>query len=201
MTTINSLNPHPENRPTLKSLQECGILNREMIGLRNIIRAAIGIVEPFGYSIEGIYNLTRNEPSLSNFVSGSRRDVKGLVGHAGGRAEIHVTTSYQDTHMTTNDVSMCYPVNQLATDILKQPCTKQAYFDPDIPAYGDAVLITDRRYHWVLPKGNSSDADFAAIDVLLTTPRTISRRWSGPGIVFLEEPNGNDIFSIMLARQ
>jgi hypothetical protein len=172
-----------------------------MIGLRNIIRATTGVVEPFGHDLGGIFTFMANEPSLSNFRMRGCRDIDGLVGYEGGRAKLHATTSYQHDYAKPGDVSTSYPVNNRATEILRQPCTKRAYFDPNIPVFGDAVLITDRRYHWVLPKDNSSDDDFAALDALLTTPRTVCARRGKTVIVFLEEPNQNDIVYIMLARQ
>jgi hypothetical protein len=171
-----------------------------MIGLRNIIRAATGVVDPFGYNIGCLYDFIQNEPSLSNFRSGARR-VSGLVGYNGGRAEIHATTCYRHAHMAAGDVSASFAMNRVATDILKQPCTKRTEFDPAIPVFGDAVLITDRRYHWFLPKGHTTDDDFTALDALLTTPRTESTQWGRTAVIFLEEPNQNDIFTIMLARQ
>ncbi len=172
-----------------------------MIGLRNIIRATTGVVEPFGHDLGGIYAFMANEPSLSNFRLRGYRDVDGLVGFEGGRARIHVTTSYPHAYAKPGDVSTSYPVNKRAAEILCQPCTKRTYFDPNIPVFGDAILITDRRYHWVLAKDNSSDDDFIALDALLTTPRAVCTRSGRTVIVFLEEPNQNDIFSIMLARQ
>jgi hypothetical protein len=170
------------------------------MGLRNIIRAATGVVEPFGYDTGSLYAFTRSEPSLSNFRS-SGRWIEGLVGYNGGRAEIHATTSNPQAHMVAGDISVSFAINRRATDLLKQPCTKRTAFNPDIPVYGDAILITDRRYHWILPKGTSSDDDFMALDVLLTTPRIVSRRYGRTGIIFYEEPNQNDIFTVMLARQ
>ncbi len=200
MANKNRLNPNRKSRPTLKSLQEKGIVHRSMIGLRNIIRAAAGVVEPFGYNIGSLYDFTRNEPSLSNFRSGAYR-ASGLVGYNGGRAEIYATTSDPYTRMVAVDLSVSFAMNQLATDLLKQPCTKRTDFHPNTQVFGDAVLITDRRYHWVLLKGTSSDDDFMALDVLLTTPRVVSTWWGSTVIIFYEEPNQNDLFTIMLARQ
>jgi hypothetical protein len=201
MATKSRLNPNPTSRPTLKTLQDSRILGREKIGLRNIIRATTGVVEPFGYDIDGVRNFIQNEPSLSNFRHNAR-ELRALVGYDGARAEMLATTSYSSLHGAADDVSSHFPVNSVATGILKQPCTKQCWFDPAIPIYGDAVLISDKRFHWVLPKGKTSDVEFADLDAMLTTPRLISRRWWwGTAMVFLEEPNQSDIFKIMLARQ
>lgn len=201
MTTKSRLNPNPLSRPTLKSLQEAGILRREKIGLRNIIRAGTGAVEPFGFNIGGIYDFIRDEPSLSNFRTHSRREVRGLVGYGGGRAEICATSIYPAPRGFTAGLSTHSPINRLATSILKQPCTKQTFFDPKIPMYGDAVLITDKRFHWVFSRNQVSDTEIMEFDALLTTPRTLYKRGVTTTIVFHVEPNQNDIFTIKIAWQ
>ena len=49
MATKNRLNPNPESRATLKQLEQRGILRREKVGIRNIIRAETDTVEPVGF--------------------------------------------------------------------------------------------------------------------------------------------------------
>ncbi len=200
MVTKSRLNPNPASRPTLKSLQDGGILHREMIGLRNIIRAATGAVEPCGYNIESISEFVRREPTLKNFRQNGR-PVEGLVSYSGGRAEIRATTVYPGTVSAMFDLSQHYPINTLATDILKQPCTKRAWFDPGIPMYGDAVLITDKRMHWTFTKYKAPEDEILEFDALLTTPRILHKRFYGTVIIFLEEPSQSDIFTIKLAWQ
>jgi hypothetical protein len=200
MTGKSRLNPNPASRPTLKDLKGAGILDREKIGLRNIIRAATGAVEPCGYAIECMYDFTQREPTLNNFRQHSLR-VGGLVGYSGGRAEIYATTNFSCSCGSSRDLSRHYPVNTLATDILKQPCTRGAWFDPGIPMYGDAVLITDKRMHWTFSKEKAPEDAILEFDALLTTPRMLHKRFYGTVIVFLEEPNQSDIFTIKLAWQ
>jgi hypothetical protein len=200
MATKSRLNPNPASQPTLKSLHDGGILHREMIGLRNIIRATSGAVEPFGYDIGCVYDFIHKEASLSNFRKHARR-AHGLVGYNGGRAEILAMTNYRDWHEVRDVLSADFPVNSLATSLLQQPCTKRARFDPKIPMYGDAVLITDRRYHWVFSKNQATEDEILAFDALLTTPRTLHKRWNHTSIVFHTEPNQADIFSIKMAWQ
>jgi hypothetical protein len=165
-----------------------------MIGLRNIIRATSGAVEPFGYDIGSVSDFIHNEASLRNFRQNARRTHR-LVVYNGGRAEILATTKYRDWHEVRDVLSAHYPINNLATALLHQPCTKRAWFDPKIPMYGDAVLITDRRYHWVFSNNQATENEILAFDALLTTPRTLHKRWNGIAIVFHTEPNQADIFS------
>lgn len=67
--------------------------------------------------------------------------------------------------------------------------------------YGDAVLITDKRFHWVFSRSQVSDTEIMEFDALLTTPRTLYKRGVSTAIVFHVEPNQNDIFTIKMAWQ
>jgi hypothetical protein len=67
--------------------------------------------------------------------------------------------------------------------------------------YGDAVLITDKRFHWVFSNYQVAEDEILEFDALLTTPRTLHKRWSGLSIVFHTEPSQTDIFTIKMAWQ
>jgi hypothetical protein len=171
-----------------------------MIGLRNIVRATTGAVDPFGHDIKGIYDFIQNEPSLSNFRQTIWR-AKGFVGYNGGRAELFATTEYPDYYQSKNYLDKHFPVNGRATQLLGQPCTRGHQFDPNRLVYGDAILITDRRLHWVLCQQQASDDEIIDLDAQLTTPRRLYKRYRSTEIVFLEEPNQRDIFTIKLMWQ
>jgi hypothetical protein len=70
-----------------------------------------------------------------------------------------------------------------------------------MPIYGDAALITDKRLHWVFWRHQVPDDEITDFDAQLTTPRILQKCWNSTKIIFLEEPNQNDIFAIKLAWQ
>lgn len=200
MAKKSRLNPNPASRPTLRDLQQGGILRREMNGLRNIIRATTGAIDPFGHDVKGIHDFIQTEPSLNNFRHNTWR-VKAFVGYNGGRAEIIATTECPVYYESSNCLNRQFPVNGKAMRLLGQPCTRGHEFDPNRLISGDAILITDRRLHWVLGQRQASDDEIIDLDAQLTTPRRLYKRYRTTEIVFLEEPNQRDIFAIKLLWQ
>lgn len=200
MATKNRLNPNPESRATLRQLEERGILQREKVGIRNIIRAATDTVEQVGFNLADLYGAVWREPALPNFCPAAVL-VSGWVGYNNGRAHITATQGRDGWHGHVLDVSSHFGVNKIATDLLRQDCTKGACFNKTVPFYGDAVLVTDIRAHWIF---RTSSPDVTAEDVelfndMLVSPRDLLRaRWGGAWIFFHEEPCQTDLVALKL---
>jgi hypothetical protein len=69
---------------------------------------------------------------------------------------------------------------------LKEPCRILEIFYPDRLMFGDAVLITDRRMHWVLSIVGLPEDDLRDFAAMLTTPWHLQpHRWCSE-LIFLE---------------
>jgi hypothetical protein len=194
----NRLNPNPNSRATLAELQGKNILQRQMVGLRHIIRADSGAVEYLGFDVPELYR--DNAPPMPNFHPGVPH-VAGRVTYNKGRAQISATTGRKGYEGHFLDISKYFPVNELATALLRQPCTKDAWFDAAVPMYGDAILVTDRRAHWVLNpyRVKPTAEDLELCDQLLRSPRTLIQSPYGPGRIFFhEEPCQHDLVALKL---
>ncbi len=200
MAKQNRLNPKPTSRPSLRSLETKGILSRELVGIRNIVRAATASVEPVGFNLHDLHGSCTRD--LQNFYPGVCY-ASGWVGYNGGRAEILATQGRKGYEGHLLDVSRHYPVNDLATNLLSQPCTRNGRYDPDVPVYGDALLITDRRMHWVFRtwKREASPEEVEMFNNdMLVSPRDLIAGHGGmnPWIFFHQEPCEQDIVALML---
>jgi hypothetical protein len=87
MLKKNRLNPNAESRATLLELDTKGILHRERVGLRNVIRAATSTVELIGFDLDALHGPVWRNPALPNFAPGALT-VSGWVGYNNGRARI-----------------------------------------------------------------------------------------------------------------
>src|SRR3954454_14830765 len=99
-------NPNPNNRPYLRDLEKDHILTREKVGIRNIIRAETGVVEPQGFNL----NVYRAGPQheLPNFHPNAPR-WGGWVSYNGGRADITVSPGHPGWVGTKYDLSSIFP--------------------------------------------------------------------------------------------
>jgi len=200
MATKNRLNPNPESRATLKQLEQRGILRREKVGIRNIIRAATDTVEQVGFDLSELHGDYWRDPTLPNFCPGAVI-VSAWVGYNNGRASIAATQGREGWQGHVLDVSTHFPENRLATALLRQDCTKGSYFNKKLPMHGDAVLVTDVRAHWIFqPSCRIATAeDLEVFDGMLVSPRDlIASRWSGPCIFFHAEPCWQDLIALKL---
>jgi hypothetical protein len=197
MTKQNRLKPKPKNRKALQELEQSGLLYRAKIGLRNIIRADTGKIEYCGHNVTGVTNFIMQEPCLQHF-----RQVGDCVSrslHFNGRAAtIFAMTDKRGCQPTESSLGATLPVNELATELLKEPCRILEIFYPDRPMFGDAVLITDRRMHWVLSIVGLPEDDLRDFAAMLTTPWHLQpHRWCSE-LIFLEEPSLADIMALKL---
>jgi hypothetical protein len=192
MPKKNRLNPRSENRQDLRQLEQSGILCREKIGLRNIIRADTGEIEYCGHNITGEQNFIKQEPRLGHFGSGGEC-VSRSIHFKGRAARILAMTDKRGSQPAEPRLGATLPVNELASELLKEPCRTLEFFFPDRPMYGDAVLITDNRMHWVFSIYGLPEDDLRDFAVMLATPWEIrSSNWC-PELIFLEEPSLADI--------
>jgi hypothetical protein len=197
MAQSNRLNPDPKSRSTLKQLSQKGILQRVKTGIRNIIRAGTGELEPAGFS----HHYFRNgwEP-LPNFHPNAPR-LTAWVGYNAGRAEITATYGTEGWQNTPYDLSSIFAANVLATELLRQLGTKcGSGVDLGISCYGDAILVTDIRMHWVFSRWKAEADEIEMFDAMLSTPRQILKPWKNgkPVIFFHEEPNYVDLIALKM---
>jgi hypothetical protein len=87
MSKGNRLKPDPKSRKVLKDLSEKGVLRREKVGIRNIMHAGTGVLEPVGYSH---YWFRDSSERLPNFHPNAPR-VTAWVDYNKQRAEITAT--------------------------------------------------------------------------------------------------------------
>ncbi len=78
MSKINRINPNREHRETLKHLEAKGILHREKVGIRHVIRATTNTVDRVGFNLSDLYGPVW-APSFPNFYPGTVF-VSGWVG-------------------------------------------------------------------------------------------------------------------------
>ena len=197
MTTKSRLKPKPENRKALQELEQSGLLYRAKIGLRNIIRADTGKIEYCGHNITGATDFIMQEPCLEHFRQAGECVSRAI--HFNGRAaRIFAMTDKRSSQPTKSSLGATLPVNELATELLKEPCRILEMFYADRPMFGDAVLITDRRMHWVLSIGGLPENDLRDFAAMLTTPWHLQPYHWRPELIFLEEPSLPDIMSMKL---
>jgi hypothetical protein len=202
MTKKNRLNPDPTSRTTLRSLETKGILKRERVGIRHIIRAATNTVDRIGYNLGELHGRLTSE--FLNFHPGVQV-ATAWVSYDGGRAEITATQGFQGHENHILDVSRHFPVNQLATKLFGQECTKVGSYNAGLPMHGDATLVTDIRAHWLFRTWRSDvqPDDIEEFDCLLKSPRDLIRSGGRrlPWIFFHEEPCHEDIVALKLRWQ
>jgi hypothetical protein len=197
MATSNRLKPDPKSRKALKDLCQRGILRREEVGIRNIIRAETGEIEPVGFSHywfhdtwERLPNFHPNVPRQTAWVSYNQQ-----------RAEITVTCGNKEWYGTPYDLSAIFPVNTLADRLLRQPDTSRiSSLDPGVSCYGSAILVTDNKFHYTFSNWKADAEDIELFDAMLSTPREVLR-WSAnlnPMIFFHEEPNYIDLVALKM---
>jgi hypothetical protein len=196
MATSNRLKPDPKSRKALKELSQKNILRRERVGIRHIIRAATGELEPVGLSHYWFGKTWTCEPSFCR----SAPRLTAWVSYSNQRAEL--TASYvPDGYWTHHDLSSIPPANALSDKLLCQPDTK--YMSPQYAGaccYGDAVLVTDNRMHWIFSNWKADAEDIEQFDAMLSTPREVLRPWGDqhPVIFFHEEPNFVDLVALKM---
>ena len=155
------------------------------VGLRHTLKAD-GTVQPLGFNV----GFPWNNSNLPNFYPGSN-SVHAVVQYNGERAELAATLGRTGCDGHILDVSSHFPPNPVATDLLRA-----AYQTATV--FGDAVLVTDNRMHWVFRPYKAPADEVRDFDMLLTTPRTLFEDGPGPWIFFHEEPNQSDIVAFKM---
>jgi hypothetical protein len=118
-----------------------------------------------------------------------------------GRAEITATPGHKTWEGTPYDLSSIFPMNMAAGELLRQPDTKcGSGIDPGMRFYGDAVLVTDIRMHWVFSNVRAEAEEIEVFDAMLSTPRQMLTPWqnANPIIFFYEEPNQIDLVALKM---
>jgi hypothetical protein len=128
MTKTNRMNRSPTSRATLRELERKGVLRRQRVGIRNIIRADGGEVETIGFDVNELHGSNWKNPALANFTAAWPSEA--WVGYNGGRARLIATQPYS---LTPTEKLMGFPVNEVAAALLKQPCTKGSGLDSGRP--------------------------------------------------------------------
>jgi hypothetical protein len=194
MTKKSRLNPNKTSRTTLKELQKEGILVREKVGLRYIIKAD-GAVDYIGYDTGSLYD----EPDLLNFYPGTARTWGTVVRYKDQRAELTATLGRKEWAGHVLDIRTHFPVNHTATQLLAQAYVDSGNNVNDAPTvYGDAVLVTDNRMHWVFRPYNVAVADLEDFDAMLSTSRELIKSCGRGHIFFHVEPCQNDLVALKM---
>jgi hypothetical protein len=197
MPRKNRLKPRPESRQALKQLERKGILHQSKIGLRNIIRADTREIEYCGHNINGERDFIKHEPRLSHFGSVGDCVIRSIQ-FSGRAAKVLAMTDKRGSYPAEPSLGTTLTVNEIATELAKEPCPTLELFFPDRPMYGDAVLITDNRMHWVLSIYDLPEATLRDFALMLVTPWEIRSSTWCPELIFVEEPSPADIMTMQL---
>lgn len=191
--------PNKNNRPLLQSVKSAGILRTEKIGIRNIVNAERQIVINHGLDVPNIdgktvrpLNFHPYYPIRSNYVI-----------HEGASAFLSATPGHIDCFGQPGDPSSLFAPNPLADELFKvSKPGNDTYVGSMGRIFGDAVLITDTRQHWVVcPRRLTAPTQADDLAASLTTPHLRSKsRWGTgiPDIVFLEEPCADDLIQLTM---
>jgi hypothetical protein len=188
MATKSRLKPNKDSRSALQLLQDKNVLTRQKIGLRHVVKAD-GTVEFIGHNIGHPYD-NRHMPNFHPRVA----QAHAVVQYNNARAELSATIGTQGYEGHVLDISKHFPENPLATQLLAAAQSNGGYSSSYAPtAYGDAVLVTVNRMHWLLRPYKASPDDIELCHDMLATPRDLIRTGDYAYIFFHEEPNQNDI--------
>jgi hypothetical protein len=115
-----------------------------------------------------------------------------VVEYDGGRAELTATVARENWKNHILDISTHFPENHLATQLLAQNYPNSANYR-GLTAYGDAILVTDNRMHWVFRPYNVDVDDVETFDAMLSTPRDLITLNGRAHIFFHVEPLPSDL--------
>ncbi|MBM6582701.1 hypothetical protein ILT44_21075 [Microvirga sp. BT689] len=187
MAPKSRLNPNKESRLALKQLQDKKILIRQKVGLRHAIKSD-GSVEFLGYDV-GYYHMANFHPGVARAHT--------VVQYNNARAELTATLGTPGYEGHILDISKHFPQNPLATQLLAAARSKAGFPSSSAPTvYGDAILVTDNRMHWMLHPYRASLEDIERCHDMLTTPRDLISSRTSACVFFHEEPNQSDILTL-----
>ena len=188
--------PSKTSRATLRELEAKGVLTPCMTGLRHFIRAETSVVEQRGFDH---WRLGQDPERLPNFELGMMQ-CQAWVGYDGGRAHLTAVTGRSYGRAIRPDFHVRFPVNQLAGQLIQSPGVRGADSLPDDGLlYGDAVLVTDMRRHWILSCRNAEEGEVEILADGMVTPRTLIKGFGvAPDILFHQEPAESDLIFIKL---
>lgn len=193
MAKIIRTKPSRTSRATLQELKCKGVLTSCMVGIRNIIRAATGEVDERGFEF---WRLQHDAEQLANFQLGMAQ-YQAWVSYNGGRAHLSAVTGRSGWRPIQPDFHTRFPVNQIAGQLIQGGEVRGGVNLPeDGLLYGDAVLVTDVRRHWILSCRQADEGEVELFHEGLSTPRSLIKGWGGraPDIFFHEEPHETDLF-------
>jgi hypothetical protein len=195
MTSKSRLNPNKGSRQALKQLEDKGILSRQKVGLRHIIKAD-STVHFVGHDI----GFEWHNREIPNFYPGVERS-HDVVLYNNQRAELTTTLGRPEWEGHLLDVATHFPANLLATQLMNAARAANGHLSSDTRiAYGDAVLVTDNRMHWILRsnQNQTSIEDVEMFNDTLSTPRHLLKQYGHAQIFFYTEPSQTDIVAIKL---
>jgi hypothetical protein len=170
MSKGNPLKPDPKSRKVLKDLSEKGILRREKVGIRNIMHAGTGVLEPVGYSH---YWFRGSSERLPSFHPNAPR-VAAWMDYNKQRAEITATYGHKDWSSSAYDLSSIFPANSLADMLLQQPGMRSGSdMAAKVSCNGDAILVIDAQMYWTFSNSKADAEEIELFDAMLSTPRQI----------------------------
>jgi hypothetical protein len=146
------------------------------------------------------YNIGHDQQhrDIPNFYPGVDRVHGCVVQYNGERAELTATLGRNGWRGHVLDIGTHFPPNPLATQLLAaRPYGAWRPQDPPT-VYGDAVLVTDNRMHWLFRPYNVSIEDIVSFNDLLSTPRDLIKDAHRAEIFFHTEPNQNDITALKM---
>jgi hypothetical protein len=190
MSKKSRLNPNKASRLCLKELQGKGILAREKVGLPHLLKPD-GTVEDLGYD----RGCPWDNRYMPNFYPTVARAERVLVQYKGQRVELTATMGLKDWTGHVLAVGTHFPRNDLATDLL---AAAGGGSWEDVVVDGDAVLVTDKRMHWVF-RAYRVAVDFVEmLDAMLSTPRDLIKEGNRASIFFHKEPCQSDLVTLKM---
>jgi hypothetical protein len=192
MAKRSRLNPNKDSQSVLKQLKKQSILVRRKVGLRHVIKTD-GTVEYVGYNI----GYDRNNRHMPNFYPGVFH-TRAVVQYNDERAELEATLGHPGWEAHPLYVGDRFPLNLLATQLYAARFDARCQLRNLPTIYGDAVLITDNRMHWLFRPNDISIEDVERTNDMLSTPRDLIKDAGSAHIFFHTEPNQQDIFTLKM---
>jgi hypothetical protein len=184
--------PSKTSRGTLWELARKGVLMPSNVGIRNIVRAETGEIEEQGFDLPSLNRVREGLPAGYRF---DLAECHAWVGYNGGRAHLTALrkSGYRQPHSAESPSAL--PINVFAGRLIQQPDVRGAFYLPvDGKLYGNAVLVTDVRRHWIFSARKADAEEIELFHDMLITPKSLITGWGGELMIFFhEEPCEADL--------
>jgi len=195
--------PNKANRHLLNSLKTARVLYTEKIGIRNIIKAGQDTIVSLGLDIPNAEGFLQRPDNFHPYYPIR----SAYVTHEKGSAFLSATPGHIRCAGCPGDPSTLFSPNQIADTLFQQSKPgNDTYVGSMGNIYGDALLITDVRQHWIV--ANRCLVDQSEANDLcsqLITPYVVSQRYHVPSgsfsikpIVFVQEPCEEDLIYLAM---